>query len=72
MKRAQIPQGSWPAAYQPGDSVPVHYDPQRPLETRIATAGGANRWILPGVTGFLGAIFTVVALLLGRLFNVKM
>lgn len=71
LKRAQVPQGSWPAAYQPGDWVPVLYDPQRPLEARIATAGSADRWILPGVTGFLGVIFTVVALLVGRLFNVK-
>jgi hypothetical protein len=71
LKRVQIPQGSWPAAYQPGDSVPVRYDPLRPLEARIASAGSADRWILPGVTGFLGVIFTVVALLVGKLFNVR-
>lgn len=71
LKRAQIPQGSWPAAYQPGEAVTVRYDPLRPLEARIASAGSADRWILPGVTGFLGVIFTVVALLVGKLFNVK-
>lgn len=71
LRRVQIPQGSWPAAYQSGEIVTLRYDPQRPLEARIATAGSADRWILPGVTGFLGVIFIVVALLVGKLFNVQ-
>ncbi len=72
LKRVQILQGSWPAAHQPGEAVTVRYDPQRPLEVRIQTSpGSSERWILPGITGLLGVIFTVVALLVGKLFNVK-
>lgn len=57
-RSVQLSEGSWPPAYEIGDEVTVLYDPQRPLEARIKSFGGsALMWILPGITGILGAAF---------------
>lgn len=56
-----------PPAGQPGDQVPVKYDPTDPEEARIAKP--FRLWFLPGLFGLLGglfgglgAVFTVIGL----------
>lgn len=44
-----------PPAGQPGDEVPVKYDPTNPEEARIAKP--FRLWFLPGLLGLLGALF---------------
>lgn len=44
-----------PPPGQPGDEVPVKYDPTNPEEARIAKP--FRLWFLPGLLGLLGGIF---------------
>ena len=44
-----------PPAGQPGDEVPVKYDPTNPEEARIAKP--FRLWFLPGLLGLLGGLF---------------
>jgi hypothetical protein len=44
-----------PPAGQPGDEVPVKYDPANPEEARITKP--FRLWFLPGLFGLLGVIF---------------
>ncbi|MGE5774771.1 MAG: DUF3592 domain-containing protein, partial [Chloroflexota bacterium] len=56
-------EGSWPPSYEVGDEVTVRYDPEHPLEARIASLGSnALLWILPGITGILGLGFLAAVL----------
>jgi hypothetical protein len=54
--RLQLTQGDWPAAYQTGQPVNVFYDPQNLAGARIS-GNVTGRWILPMITGILGAAF---------------
>lgn len=57
-RSVQMSEGSWPPSYEVGDEVTVRYDPDHPLDARIASAGSnALMWILPGITGILGLGF---------------
>ena len=54
----QMSEGSNPPSYETGNDVVVLYDPEKPLEARIQSFGSsALMWILPGITGILGAAF---------------
>ncbi len=61
----QLNEGSYPPAYEVGDKVMVRYDPDKPLDARIDSAGStALMWVLPTITGvlglgFLGAVIAV-------------
>ncbi len=66
LQRVQLSEGSWPAAYEVGDSVSILYDPERPRQARIKSASSTILlWILPGVTGIVGVVFLAVGLLVG-------
>ncbi len=57
-ENVQLPEGSWPPSHRVGELVTVLYDPQNPLDARIASAGGtADLWIWTIVTGVLGVAF---------------
>jgi hypothetical protein len=57
-KIVQMPEGSWPPAYEIGDPVTVLYDPQQPLNARVkSTSGTVSLWIWTMVTGILAAAF---------------
>lgn len=63
-KTAQMPDGSWPPAYEVGDEVTVLYDPARPLQARVkSTSGTVGRWTWSIVTGVLAAAFILATLL---------
>ena len=63
----QLSEGSWPPAYEKGQEVTVLYDPARPLDARIkSTSSAVLRWIAPAITGILGVVFLIVALLVRR------
>ncbi len=67
VKTVQLAEGSWPPAYEKGDQVTVRYDPTRPINARIqSSTGDLMMWFVPGITGFLGLIFLVVAALVLR------
>jgi hypothetical protein len=61
----QLSEGSYPPAYEVGDKVTVRYNPERPTEARIDSAGSTMlMWVLPAITGvlglgFLGAVLAV-------------
>lgn len=62
----QLADGSWPAAYGVGDQVTVLYDSAKPREVRIKSGASALLlWLLPMITGFVGAVFAGVGLLVG-------
>jgi len=51
-------EGSDSPYYEKGDEVTVLYDPEHPLDARIKSFGGSLlMWILPSITGILGAAF---------------
>jgi hypothetical protein len=64
-RQLQINEGSNIPSYETGEEVVVRYNPQKPIDARIQSAGSdALMWILPGITGvlglaFLGAVFMV-------------
>jgi hypothetical protein len=56
--KVQLNEGSSTPEYEIGDEVTVLYNPERPLDARIKSAGSAAlMWILPGITGVLGIAF---------------
>jgi hypothetical protein len=58
LRSVQMSEGSWPPSHEVGEQVTVRYDPEHPLEARIASAGSnLLMWILPGITGLLGIGF---------------
>jgi len=62
-KLVQISEGSWPPAYEKGQSVTVLYDPEQPLNARIKSASStALMWILSIITGALGVAFLIATL----------
>jgi hypothetical protein len=64
LQRVQLSEGSSSPEHVKGDDVTILYNPAQPGEARIESADGAMlNWILPGITGTLGAAFLVAALL---------
>jgi hypothetical protein len=58
LRSVQMSEGSWPPSHEVGEAVTVRYDPEHPLEARIASFGSnLLMWILPGITGILGLGF---------------
>ena len=56
--KVQITEGSSAPSPEVGEEVTVRYNPDRPLEARVQSAGStALMWILPGITGILGLAF---------------
>jgi hypothetical protein len=68
LQRVQLSEGSWPPAYETGDRVTVLYDPQQPRNARIKSFSSTLLlWLLPGITGTVGAAFLIVSLAVFRL-----
>jgi hypothetical protein len=66
-EQVELDEGSWPPAYQAGDSVIVLYDPEQPQQARIqSSTGGLFLWLWPVVTGFIGLVFLLVSLMFFR------
>jgi hypothetical protein len=60
----RLPEGSWPPAYEVGEVVTVRYDPLDPREARVQSVMGLlGLWILPLISGVLGAAFLGAVLL---------
>lgn len=67
-RSVQMNEGSSSPQYETGDEVIVLYNPQRPLEARIKSFGSsALMWVLPGITGILGAAFLGAVIAVRRL-----
>lgn len=60
----QLPEGSSSPGYRQDEAVTILYDPEQPGHTaRIESFGGAVlMWILPAITGVVGAAFLAAAL----------
>ncbi|GAB3999940.1 hypothetical protein GCM10028807_51590 [Spirosoma daeguense] len=54
--------GSSPPSYDVGERVDVYYQQARPTDAR--TGDFLELWLLPLVSGFIGAVFVIIALLL--------
>ena len=66
-RTVQVSEGSRPAAFALDEPVTVAYDPEYPLSARIATfSGSLSLWIVPLVTGVLGAAFLAATLFARR------
>jgi Protein of unknown function (DUF3592) len=61
--REASPEGN---RYQKNQAVSVIYDPANPSDARL-NSGSVERWILPGITGFLGFSFLIPPLIIGWL-----
>ena len=66
-KTVEMSDGNWPKAYEEGEKVTVRYDPQKPLKARIG-GGGPLDFFGALITGFLGAVFTAIAIGIKRAF----
>jgi hypothetical protein len=66
-KTVEMAQGNWPKAYDEGEKVTVRYDPQKPLKARLG-GGSAMDFFASLLTGFLGFVFTAVAIAVRRAF----
>lgn len=64
----RLSEGSSPPAHTPGEAVTIRYDPARPnASARIDSPGDAAlQWLGAGITGFVGLVFLVAALLVLR------
>ena len=63
-KTVQMPEGSWPPAYEVGDEVTVLYDPGQPLNARVkSTSGTVSLWTWTIVAGILAVAFLLATLL---------
>ena len=61
--RVQTSEGSWPPAYERGQSVTVLYQRDQPLKARIkSTSSAIGMWTWSIVTGFLGVAFAIATL----------
>lgn len=64
---ARISEGSRPTAYKQDESVTIAYDPGQPGNARISSfSNTASMWILPSITGILGAAFLAATLFAHR------
>ena len=61
-------QGDWPKAYDEGEKVTVRYDPEKPLKARLG-GGGPLDFLATLITGFMGAVFTAIAIGIRRAFR---
>lgn len=71
-KRRQVEMntGSDSQDYEKGNEVTVLYDPKHPLDARIKSFGsGALFWILPVITGILGASFLTGVIVVKRVMS---
>ena len=66
-KTVEMGEGSWPKAHDEGEKVTVRYDPQKPLKARLG-GGGPLDFLATLITGFLGAVFTTLAIGIRRAF----
>ena len=66
-KTVEMAQGDWPKAYDEGEKVTVRYDPQKPLKARLG-GGGPLDFLATLITGFMGAVFTTIAIGIRRAF----
>lgn len=72
LRSVQMSEGSWPPSHEVGEQVTVRYDPEHPLEARIASAGSnLLMWILPGITGLLGIGFLGAVLIVRNVMSPK-
>ena len=60
-KTVEMSQGDWPKAYDEGEKVHLRYDPEKPLKARLG-GGGPMDFFATLLTGFLGAVFTTLAI----------
>jgi len=60
-KTVEMSEGNWPKAYDEGTQVTVRYDPQNPLRARLG-GGSAMDFFATLLTGFLGLVFSAVAI----------
>jgi hypothetical protein len=67
-KTVEMAEGNWPKAYDEGEKVTVRYDPQKPLNARLG-GGGPLDFLASLITGFLGAVFTSLAIGIRRAFG---
>lgn len=67
-KTVEMPQGDWPKAYDEGEKVTVRYDPEKPLKARVG-GGGPLDFLATLITGFMGAVFTAIAIGVRRAFR---
>lgn len=66
----QLSEGSWPPAYEKGDSVTVLYNPKHPRDARIqSTSSTVLRWTLTLISGVLGISFLAATFLAIWLFK---
>ena len=63
LKIIELAEGSWPPAYEKGQSVTILYDPEQPLNARIKSASSAALvWTVSIITGVLGVAFLIATL----------
>jgi len=63
----QISEGSRPPVYKQDESVTIAYDPGQPGNARISSfPNTASMWIVPLITGILGAAFLAATLFARR------
>lgn len=67
-KKVEMAAGNWPKAFEEGEKVKVRYDPKSPLHARIG-GGSAMDFFGALITGFLGAVFTAIAIGVRRAFS---
>ena len=67
-KKVEMAAGNWPKAFEEGERVKVRYDPKSPLHARIG-GGSAMDFFGALITGFLGAVFTAIAIGVRRAFS---
>jgi len=67
-KTVEMAEGDWPKAYDEGEKVTVRYNPQEPLKARLG-GGGPLDFFATLLTGFMGAVFTTVAIGIRRAFG---
>jgi len=69
VRTVQIGEGSWPPAYEGGERVTVLYNPERPLEARIQSAGRTLAlWTWTIVAGILAVAFGLASLFVRWIF----
>jgi hypothetical protein len=66
-KTVEMSEGNWPKAYDEGEKVTVRYDPRQPLKARLG-GGGPLDFFATLLTGFMGAVFTALAIGIRRAF----
>ena len=68
LKDVELSEGEWPPTREIGDEVTILYNPERPREARIeSTSSTVLLWIVPGITGFIGAVFLFVVFMISKL-----